>query len=791
MDREIDGILDAGHAVVVAKVEEYASHLQRLAEVFTMHARELGLGVQLNASGAIAAVKNGTGLSRVMRFCGRRDDSGVLHDAQLMTALNCVGELLTAPQKNGLILGAMQSGKTTTSLAMQFAGPIVYLLTGRCLYPIYLITSHTSQEDQTKMEIARFLDFYGELSVVLDDEHQCTLIEYVKKSVNPVFRFAPTINTYREQVLEKALPDTMVGPRLDDFIRRRAPGESIRNIARLCRRANKHGFSPLLIIDEPQFGASDRFVKKDGDFERRACVLLQIFDQIDEALGEDAADRVFIGLSATPFELHDINAVWEVKQYLSSTYTGFNYFGGKVIDANADVDPPRTITFAQLGQEIGQSFLSDLSLVAYDAEAGRFDRFARKIGFAGTQKEYRTLLEQTLRDSILHLAESSDKLGTGVCIRLVNNNSRSHQLIANLDLPEDRIEVIEYFGTERKGQSVKRAIRQRNRDDLPFLVAVTNRARMGDAFPDDVEWFLEFTNKAANLNALLQGLLGRACGYGKNSTVVMSPENVHLVEDYKREDGGYIYKTSPHSLVSGQFRRGAPTSLIRLRRDMDDPLVKEFFRRLDKKLVEPHITQDSQNLRTLRAKGERRFRTGPLLKIANDLALFDYIERDTIREKLFPTYPDFKIARAEDEVDHTRSPDRKLRYTLDKDGNCRFTFREWTEGSVSHGGVRSRGYGARDAKDPNAAGDTLEPQVNMRKFDPVTGEVIDDKRINGNIARKDERKSGNWRAEMVTLPLVSPVRELQSGDATYPVERSPFAKLMNAEERASVGYAQN
>ena len=51
----------------------------------------------------------------------------MLHDSQLMTALECVGEILTAPQQNGLVLGAMQSGKTTTSLGLQFAGPIIYL----------------------------------------------------------------------------------------------------------------------------------------------------------------------------------------------------------------------------------------------------------------------------------------------------------------------------------------------------------------------------------------------------------------------------------------------------------------------------------------------------------------------------------------------------------------------------------------------------------------------------------------------------------------------------------------
>ncbi|MGD0192279.1 MAG: hypothetical protein ABSD74_16190, partial [Rhizomicrobium sp.] len=528
---------------VKAKVDEYIAHLEKIEGAFNTHARELGLGVRLEAKGAIAAINHGAGIARVMRFSDRVDDSGVLHDAQLMTALDCIGELLTSPRSNGLVLGAMQSGKTTTSLALQFAGPIIHLLTGRSLYPIYLITSHTSQEDQTKIEIARFLDFYGELAVVVDEQHRCTLIEYVRQfRVDPVFAYSPTINTYREHVLKKALPDTLMGPRLDDFIQRRVQGESIRRVADLCRKANSKGFAPLLIIDEPQYGASDRLVKVEDAFERRPCILLQIFQRIDEALGADAADRVFVGLSATPYELHDIEAVWTVAQYLTSSYSGFNYFGGRVIDANAVVLPPRTISFADYGREIRVPFLGDVSLSAYDAEPRAFDRFAQKTGYDGTQDQYRREVERALREAILHTARSGPK-ANGICIRLVNNNIRSHRLIENLRLPGSEIEVIEYFGSDHRGRSVKRAIRERARPDLPFLIAVTSRARMGDAFPREVEFFLEFSNKAANLNALLQGLLGRACGYGKHSTVVMSEENVALVDDYKRTDGGYIYLT--------------------------------------------------------------------------------------------------------------------------------------------------------------------------------------------------------------------------------------------------------
>lgn len=309
---------------------------------------------------------------------------------------------------------------------------------------------------------------------------------------------------------------------------------------------------------------------------------------------------------------------------------------------------------------------------------------------------------------------------------------------------------------------------------------------MGDAFPKEVEWFLEFSKKAANLNALLQGLLGRACGYGKNSTVIMSQENRDLVIDYERENGGYFYKTSTHSRVVGPFRRGAPTSLVRISRDMDDPVVNAFFRRVDDEVVKPNINQGTAILSPKRRTSEGP-RTGPLLRIAEELGLFEHLENEEFRAGLFPTYSEFQIARATDEVPHSRNSDRILRYALDENGDCRFTFREWAEGG-NHGGARSRGYGERDAKDPSKAGDTLEPQINMRKFNSRTGLPIDDKRTNGGLTPRSERKPGDWRAEMITLPLVTPVRELQTGDLTYPVPHSPFAELLSTGERDHAGY---
>lgn len=376
-----------------------------------------------------------------------------------------------------------------------------------------------------------------------------------------------------------------------------------------------------------------------------------------------------------------------------------------------------------------------------------------------------------------------------ICIRLFNNNRRSHHLLQNLYLPKTEIDVIEWFGSDHRGRSVKRAIRQRANPNLPFLIAVTNRARMGDAFPREVEWFLEFSNKAANLNSLLQGLLGRACGYHKNSTVVMSDENARIVDDYKATSGGYIFLTSPHSTIVGPHRRGAPTSLVRVRRDMDDSVVKRFFDEIDRRVVAPHVNQNSAKLSVKRSKNG--YRTGPILRIAEETRLFEHLEKKEVRERLFPTYPEFRVARAHEEVTHARDKNKKLKYFLDDNGDCRFTFREWTKSLTNHGGARSRGYGLRDARDQDKAGNTLEPQINMRKFNPATGEPIDDKRTGGDWTDGPDRAVGHWRAEIITLPLVGPVRELQAGKATYPIERAWSSKLLNERERKLAGYSDD
>jgi hypothetical protein len=338
--------------------------------------------------------------------------------------------------------------------------------------------------------------------------------------------------------------------------------------------------------------------------------------------------------------------------------------------------------------------------------------------------------------------------------------------MARVNLDPRQIEVLEYYGSETSGISVKRAVARRKHPELPYLIIVTSRARMADAFPKQVRFFMDLAKQASNLNALLQGLLGRACGYDKDSLVVLSDANSEIVDAYIATEGGYVHKTSNHSVpVGGGFRRGAPSSMVKLRADMKDPVVSAFFNRINDEIV----AGIPAGIKAKTTRGKRREpRRAPLLNIAEELGLFDHIEDPKARAALFPGYvTGFQIVR-KNGVAQLRDSKEAVRYDLNNDGECRFTFRHVDRGPAAKGGGAGRAKGKRDVGDQ-----WVEPTIYIEKFDPTTGKTI----------AKEDSTAGRWRAHMITFPLCKPVKERVVATVAYPVETSPYDAWMSEDER--------
>jgi hypothetical protein len=534
-----------------------------------------------------------------------------------------------------------------------------------------------------------------------------------------------------------------------------------------------------MIVDEPQFGASDRLIQIGGNKTVVDCLLSRIEKEIRTTIGADA-DRVkAIGLSATPFELHSLQRVWKVFQRLGPAYRGFNDFGGKPIDPSVRIQPPDTLSVTDAAVRFNIPFLEDVNASAY-SRSRSFQSWANKIHYSGTWTKYRQDCVKAIRDLVMALIQNGSQGGeegppaVGICLRAINDNDHTEQLLADLNLPSHLIEVVRFYGAGGQGMTVKQVIAGRKKPQLPYLFMVTSKARMGDQFPSDVQYFIELSQKASDLNALLQGLVGRACGYGKNSLVILSDKNHRILDAYMASHGDYVMTPSRHSVVAGGLRGLEQRRQITIERDPTDPALEAFFQDLDLHVVLPTVPPGVDMKPARAPAGGRR---GSVLTFAEVHNFFDHVESASFRESNLPhVLGAVEIVRRGERITVQDSAGNSVAasYLTDTAGGCRFNFRN--DSYAGRGGIKGRGRGRRDAQDPALNQGVLEPSIGLRKRDPITGGWID------NVAIP-----GEWVAVSITLPLRKPCQvspNALAGRVSLPGPRCVYDKHMTKRERA-------
>jgi hypothetical protein len=795
-----------------AKLQEAIDHLENVEYWWNKLAKRLSLPL-LNVEKAVNRLKD-RDYQFFASYFDRADDDGVLHETQIITVLKIFHECIKNPHKSGLILGALQSGKTLVGIASQWLGPVYFLMTGRKVKPIYLTTNQFSHEDQTRNELNRFLSWYGDIELVSRERPvSCSVAEY-RQMLTDHERFYqnPTLLNYRREVIGHAEFGDFTQA---DFLFRRVRGKNVNDIARVCGKGAENGIEAIPFFDESQVGASDVTGKR--------CVLRQILDAVEAQLEGKLAR--YIAISATPWGLFGVSGAepapfpncWRVHMALTEDYVGFNYFLGEAIDPDKKIRTPDIFSFADFGARCDIPLLRDDQFeftmwamqhkdICDETIQKRFRQWQKAKRWrlpsspdaddGGTYEEYTREYEDALRTLIDRVVEYDREIlpgrkTPGFCIRLCNDNTLTRKMIDALDLDPSKVEWLEFTGAakidhKKPAGSVKRFLEtERKSPHLPFVMFVTNKARMGDAFPHCVRYFLECTIVATTLNSLLQGLLGRACGYNKETTVILSRQNTTIIQDWMNEKGRAVYHTCRHSIVT-EMLRGPQTNMMKLTKEMPDPVVQTYLRRVTEAVM-PMVKQGVPVLTTERKW--RQTRMGPILKIAEEMDLFNYLEHPEVQKKLFPNFSrNMEIARPNAELpgyDNDGHP-RVERYHVDADGNCSFTFRH---SESARGGRGGRGKHAaettRDSKTDRARVDgKLEPQINVEKYNSLTGESIDDRYDSyGNRKDRWHREAGNWRIHMITLPLVQPVQELIAGKAVYPVSTSPYSRFLTDDQR--------
>jgi hypothetical protein len=295
--------------------------------------------------------------------------------------------------------------------------------------------------------------------------------------------------------------------------------------------------------------------------------------------------------------------------------------------------------------------------------------------------------------------------------------------------------------------------------------------------------------------------LGRACGYEKESTVIFSEDNAGIFEDWEKTDGGYIYKTCPHSMVVTtdndvyyRTRRGPKTNQIRIEQAMkNDPNILPFIERVEREVIQPNLNEGEWRTLTEATKnaGDDTRRYTPYLKIAVETGLFPYLESEECRARWFPHLREFRIVRPGETVMRRGIT---YRYEVNRNGDVAVSFRHSIKAHRSSRGLDQRDKDLDGNPIPRGMspadrlaiarqiGHHLQPQINMEKRHPHTGELIDDRNEQitfGNAAerRAYEKKKvpGKWFWYTMTFPLLRPVEEKRllssSGDNPVAVAR--------------------
>lgn len=758
------------------QAEAFVAHLNDVQQSFNAQSHVRGLGVQFDVSHLAEQTRHGRNFRSIQAFFSK-DKPGVLYREQIVTAVDAIVELIESPYNLGLVLGALQSGKTTTALALQFAGPAVYLVTGQKVFPFYLTTNQNSHEEQLRIELAHFIRYYGGIDIKFDGR-SCSLKNYLgEHEIAPAFKISPNLDTYREAVLHgnDHFHDIYKPATLDDLIHKRVRGSAIRELAKSCQKMVKAGFTPLMIVDEPQFGASDRLIQVGGAAKVVDCLLTQIEKEVRNTIGADA-DRVkAVGLSATPFELHALQRVWTVFQRLGAGYRGFNDFGGRPIDPSVRIRPPETLSLSAAARKFGIPFLSIVNPAAYSRQRS-FLGWAKKSGYAKDWRSYQAECVAAIRDLVIALAADGVAKGriSGICLRAMNDNDRTEDLLADLRLPAHAVEIVKFYGNGGHGMTVKQAIAQRQRTDLPYLFLVTSKARMGDQFPSDVDYFIDFAQQSSDLNALLQGLVGRACGYGKNSLVILSDRNSQTLNNYVATKGGYVATPSRHSVVAGGVAQMVQRQQLTIERDPGDPVLEAFFDEIDRQIVLPMVPIGPSMKPRRASRGGRR---GPVLAVAEAHNIFNHLESQSFRHKhLSEVVGTPEIVRRGDVISLKDAKGAAVpsSYLTDASGACRFNFRAIEY--AGRAGIKGRGRGHRDAVDARLNTGVLEPSIGLRKRDPASGKWVE-----------DPAAAGEWVAVSITWPLRNPCqfgKTVFGSRVSLPGPLCVYDKYMTKAERA-------
>lgn len=536
--------------------------------------------------------------------------AGMMHPNQIATMVDIISRMITDPGKCILCLGAMMCGKTGTANQGHLLGPIFYLLQNVRYYPVTILPARKGHEKQTRNSLALFNALYQDIRIVHTSRGKTVSLSEYRQQAHDVREHiyedgSISLQRYKSRIIRDKLLDHVrqleSSPR-DELFERTVSRRSRRYISpvhKLCLAAKQDGFTVLLMIDEPHWG-SDR----DSVQDKMISAMKEEMRSVDER-------HLIITFDATPFQISNATKFCVVYHRLADNYCGPNCWLGRKIDPDVTTKDVKLHTFATFADDCGVPDFGLINRSAYWSQraweklritVNKKRQAEGKRAILWKHQFYQRRMREALRDAIHKvLLTPRDSRTRGICIRFLKTNDSSEELLSKMNL-DPRIKVIPYM--EGRGtESVEEAI-DRNAPSGPYVVFVTGAARMADFFPQHCTVFWDWTETVSNHIALMQGMYGRACGYGEPRTVVMNDRSISFIRHYLQSDGKFMMKPGKQCSVPSGVRTGAPRINVRL--DVEgctDPKMASVYERIQSLIVDkvPLLESGPHALRRVRS----------------------------------------------------------------------------------------------------------------------------------------------------------------------------------------------
>lgn len=557
-----------------AVVRTIISHLEDFQRWFNEASAEKGLGIWIDPSESIDGI-NALSWPKLVELSKSLGHHRV-HREQVVTAVEVMNSSINSPGQSGLVVGALQSGKTGTALCSLFMAPAHYLKTGLTYAPLFVTTNQNSHMEQTRQAMRSFFNLYGDLVVGSSEQsdQSKSLLEYYSDTGFDLSRkwgFTEiTLHEYATNIVDDLYPgEDLVSSLVDNFTAKRVQGREIEvKIRNHCERAKKHGHGVMMIVDEPQFGASDP--ARNNSNGSGKCLLTQILEVADDDFFDRESPNFLVGLSATPFDSYEIESLFKVRQKIGEGYVGPNAFAGERIDPTVQEKMPKTFSFSDIAGAMEIAPFSEISwLLGLRKSPLNKNINPTVTDENGAQRELTISERRSYGAKILRrlvnvfVLQNSKKRGKkiGGLLRLAGSNEATERILDDMRVEgsDSPYNVIRFFGDHAsRGSDVKRAIKEATKNDpRPYLVVVVGKGRMGDAFPPEVEIGIDLSQSPADMNAVLQGVFGRMCGYGKsNALVVMSDTAKKMVNEYSNSLGATENFSKSRHAVTNVIKKG-------------------------------------------------------------------------------------------------------------------------------------------------------------------------------------------------------------------------------------------